>query len=109
MDNAQRIAHVFKLVNSNQLISFKKALSHSHKLATIAITFIGGHGFLDGVGVHTPEVGQKICWPPKAAEIFSRQPFHQGVILLNRSVRPKPKLRPKLRPFSAESVRPKLR
>ena len=48
-------------------------------------TIIGGHGFLDGVGVHTPGVGQKICRPPLVAKIFSRRPFHQGVILLNRN------------------------
>ena len=41
-------------------------------------TIIGGHGFLEGVG-------QKICRPLVAAKIFSRWPFHQGVILLNRN------------------------
>ena len=51
----------------------------------LTIVHIGGHGFLDGVGVHTPGVCQKICRPPSAAKIFSRQPFHQGVILLNRN------------------------
>ena len=30
-------------------------------------------------------VGREKFWPPKAAEIFSCQPFHLGVILLNRN------------------------
>ena len=49
------------------------------------IEVIGGHGFWDGVGVHTPGVGQKICRPPSAAKIFFRWSFHQGVISLNRN------------------------
>ena len=65
-------------------------ISNSHKghftiKKSSIIGIIGGHGFLDGVGVHTPGVSQKICQPPLAAEIFSRRPFHQGVILLNRN------------------------
>ena len=28
------------------------------KIGKICILLIGGHGFLDGVGVHTPGVGQ---------------------------------------------------
>ena len=66
--------------------SFQHALFRTCKIYFfLYFAIIGGHGFLDGVGVHTPGVGQKICRPPSAAKIFSRRPFHQGVILLNRN------------------------
>ena len=62
------------------LIDWFMSTFKKHFILTISLNIIGGHRFLDGVGVD-----QKICRPPLAAEIFSRRPFHQGVILLNRN------------------------
>ena len=54
----------YDIVNEKSNLPLKSMIFTQHT------TFIGGHGFLDGVGVHTPRVGQKICRPPKAAQIF---------------------------------------
>ena len=62
------------------LIDWFMSTFKKHFILTISLNIIGGHRFLDGVGVD-----QKICRPPLATEIFSRRPFHQGVILLNRN------------------------
>ena len=60
-----------ELKTSLQALEIKSQILNS-------IDSIGGHGFLDGVWVHTPGVGQQICRPPSAAKIFPTGAYTRG-------------------------------